>query len=322
MNIFIIGAVIFMVSVFVIEMSLYAFRIVRNPDRGKVRKRLRRASSTEHETEDHDILKHRLLSEVPLFNQILLHIPGIQRLDLFLIQANSKYPLGAFILFTIVILLSSFLGGSLITGNYTLSAGIAIFLGGIPFFYLHLKKKKRMGKFESQLPEGLDLIARALKAGHAFTTGMKLAADEFDDPLGPEFGETLDEINFGVSVDDALKSLADRVDCPDLKYFVVSVIVQRETGGNLAEIIESLAHLIRERFKLQGKVRILSAEGRLSAIILMALPFLIILGLRIVNPEYINILFEEPLGRKLAVGAGIMMFLGIIAIKRMIKINV
>jgi tight adherence protein B len=98
--------------------------------------------------------------------------------------------------------------------------------------------------------------------------------------------------------------------------------VQRETGGNLAEIIESLAHLIRERFKLQGKVRVLSAEGRLSAIILMALPFLIILGLRIVNPEYISILFEEPLGRKLAVGAGIMMALGIIAIKRMIKINV
>ncbi len=121
---------------------------------------------------------------------------------------------------------------------------------------------------------------------------------------------------------DTLKSLADRVDCPDLKYFVVSVIVQRETGGNLAEIIESLAHLIRERFKLQGKVRVLSAEGRLSAIILMALPFLIILGLRIVNPEYISILFEEPLGRKLAVGAGIMMGLGIIAIKRMIKINV
>lgn len=320
MDILIIGAVIFMVSVFVIEMSIYAFRIVRNPDRGQVRKRLRRASSTEHETEAPDILKHRLLSEVPLLNRILSHIPGIQRLDLFLIQANSKYPLGVFILFTIVILLSSFLASSIITGNHALSAGIAVLLCGIPFFYLRFKKRKRMEKFKSQLPEGLDLIARALKAGHAFTTGLQLAADEFDDPLGPEFDETLDEVNFGVSVADALKSLADRIDCPDLKYFVVSVIVQRETGGNLAEIIESLAHLIRERFKLQGKVRILSAEGRLSAIILMALPFLIILGLRIVNPEYINILFEE--GRKMAIVAGILMILGVIAIKRMIKIKV
>ena len=128
-------------------------------------------------------------------------------------------------------------------------------IGGLlPFVNLNRKKRKRIARFKKQLPDGLDLIARALKAGHAFTGGMSLAAEEFDDPLGPEFSETLDEINFGVSVSDALRNLIGRIDCEELKYFVVGVILQRETGGNLAELMETLATLIRERFKFQGKV--------------------------------------------------------------------
>ena len=322
MNIIIIGAVIFIVSALIIEMSLYALKIIRNPDRGKIRKRLKKSSSIELETETPDILKRRILSEVPFLNEILLHIPGALRLDLFLRQANSKYPLGVFVLFTLIIALLGFLGASLITGGYAVAPVFAVLLGFIPFLYLHFKKKRRIEKFKRQLPEGLDLIARALKAGHAFTTGMKLAADEFDDPLGPELDETMDEINFGVSVQDALKYLASRIDCPDLKYFVVSVIVQRETGGNLAEIIESLAHLIRERFKLQGKVRVLSAEGRLSAGILMGLPILVVIGLRIINPDYINTLFEDPAGRVIAGISAFMIALGVVIIKKMIKIQV
>jgi tight adherence protein B len=151
---------------------------------------------------------------------------------------------------------------------------------------------------------------------------MKLAADEFDDPLGPEFDETLDEINFGVGVHDALKNLVNRVDCPDLKYFVVSVILQRETGGNLAEIIESIAHIIRERFKFKGKIRTLSAEGRLSAIILTSLPFLVAIAIRIINPEYMKALYTEPAGKVMAVVAASMMIVGIIIMKRMVQIKV
>ena len=131
---------------------------------------------------------------------------------------------------------------------------MAVVAASLPLFYVQDPKKKReWPDLKNSSPKDWDLIARALRAGHAFTSGMKLAADEFGDPLGPEFEETLDEINFGVSVPDALKNLARRVDCPDLKFFVVSVILQRETGGNLAEIIENLAHLIRERFKFRGK---------------------------------------------------------------------
>jgi tight adherence protein B len=192
----------------------------------------------------------------------------------------------------------------------------------LPSLYVRMKKKKRMQKFERQLPDALDLISRALKAGHAFTSGMKLAADEFEDPLGTEFQETLDEINFGVSVPDALRHLANRVDCQDLGYFVVSVILQRETGGNLAEVIEGIAYIIRERFKLRGKVRVLSAEGRLSAVILSAIPFFIIIAVRFVNPQYHDPLFSEPMGKIMAGLAALMMFLGIWSMKRMVNIRV
>ena len=165
------------------------------------------------------------------------------------------------------------------------------------------------------------MIARALKAGHAFTSGMELVAEEFDDPLGPEFDKTLDEINFGVSVQDALKSLAGRIDCPELKYFVVSVILQRETGGNLAEIIASIARLIRERFRLEGKVRILTAEGRLSALILSLLPFGVVLVVRLTNPEYHNNMLSEPMGRVMAGIAMFMMLVGVLVVRRMARLK-
>ncbi|MBW1745720.1 MAG: type II secretion system F family protein [Deltaproteobacteria bacterium] len=144
-----------------------------------------------------------------------------------------------------------------------------------------------MEKFQRQLPEGLELIARSLKAGHAFPSSMKMAADEFDDPLGPEFEETINEINFGVNVPDALKNLAERVNCDDLKFFVISVILQRETGGNLAEIIEGLAYIIRERFKLYGKIRTLAAEGK-GKIILGISAFMMALGIFVMK-KLVNI---------------------------------
>lgn len=179
-----------------------------------------------------------------------------------------------------------------------------------------------MKKFQGQLPDALELIARALRAGHAFSSGMKLVAEEFNDPLGPEFGETLDEINFGISVSDALKNLSRRVDCPDLKYFVVSVILQRETGGNLAEIIDTIAHLIRERFKLHGRIRILSAEGKLSGIILLILPFFIVVALRFLNPDYMTTLVTDPIGKVMASIGAFLMSMGVLVMKRMINIRV
>ena len=322
MNILIFGIVIFVMSVIIIELLFYAFRAIRNPNRTRIQKRLRTFAASEFADKPQDILKKRVLSDIPFLNHILLDVPGILRLARLLRQANVRYTLGFFIQLTLVLALSGFLGSYLMTRNHGVSIIFAALLGATPYSYLLWKKKKRMEKFVRQLPEGLELIARALKAGHAFTTGMKLAADEFDDPLGPEFDETLEEINFGVSVQDALESLAHRIDCPDLKYFVVSVILQRETGGNLAEIIESIAYIIRERFKFQGKIRILSSEGRRSANILVALSFAVVIALKILSPEYIDTLLSEPAGKITACICALMMVIGFFAIKRIITIKV
>lgn len=322
MNILIVAPLIFIVSVFVIESILYSYRTIENPDRHKIRKRLRTLSSMEYENEAPYILRKRMLSEVPAFDRVLSMLPLVKRLDRLLQQANVHSPLGFFLLLTLVLAFTGFLGCYFAARNPALSPIVSALFGCLPFCYVRLKKKQRIKKFERQLPDGLELIARALRAGHAFSSGMKLAADEFDDPLGTEFAETLDEINFGVSVSDALKNLVYRVDCPDLKYFAVSVIVQRETGGNLAEIIENIAHIIRERFKLRGKIRTLSAEGRLSGLILIALPFCIVIALRFVNPEYINTLFTEPSGRIMAAVGVCMMIAGIFVIKKIISIKV
>lgn len=314
--------VLFVTSVFIIELFVYAYKTLRNPHRKVIQKRLKTLSSSEYANDSHDITRKRVLSRVPLLNTILLHTPGVRPLERLLQQANVQSPLGVFILLAAVLALTGYLAGSLLTINRVIPLIFAASLVVIPFLYVIRKKKKRMDKFQKQLPEGLELIARSLRAGHAFTSGMKLAADEFDDPLGPEFTETLDQINFGVSVSDALKNLAGRVDCPDLRYFVVAVILQRETGGNLAEIIESIGYIIRERFKLKGKIRILAAEGKLSAIILVAIPFFVIIALHFTSPKYINALFFEPAGRIMGTVALVMMVMGIFVMKKMINIKV
>jgi tight adherence protein B len=212
--------------------------------------------------------------------------------------------------------------GSLVLKNIVLQVAGAALCGLVPFLYVSYKKHQRLRKFLRQLPEALDLIARSLRAGHTFQVGLKMVGEEFADPMGTEFDKTLAEINFGAGVAEALKNLARRVDCPDLHFFVVAILIQRETGGNLAEIAENIAQLIRKRFELQDRVRALAAEGKLSAIILFALPFFLALALSVMNPKYIGVLFTDPLGRGMLGVAAVIMFIGAIVIKKMIHIKV
>lgn len=322
MNILVPAAVLFVMLIAVLELSFFAIRTFRHPDRRKIRKRLKELSSAGYGNGAGDIMRKRVLSNVPFLHSILLYTPGVQKLDFLLRQADSKMRAGTFIAISLFLGLVGYVAIHLLTNVRFLPFAGAAFVLLIPLFSLVFKKSKRMKKFERQLPDALELITRALRAGHAFSGGLKLAADEFEDPISTEFEQSIQEINFGISVDDALKNLAGRIDCPDLKYFVVSVILQRETGGNLAEILDSIAYIIRERFKLRGKIRVLSAEARFSAIILAAIPFFIILAIRFTNPDYIKILFSEPLGRVICGMALIMMTLGILVMKKMVNIKV
>lgn len=319
---FIIGATLFIVLVIVVELLIYGYKNMRSPNRAKIRKRLRKSVYAEDNQAGTDILRKRVLSEIPFLNRLLLKTPGILKLDNLISQANATYPIGFFILLALFLAVLGFLVGNTVIKNRLLAVMLMFLCGSFPFLYLLILKQKRIEKFKKQLPEALDLMSRALKAGHAFTNGLKLAADEFNDPLGPEFAEVLDEINFGVSVSNALRNLAKRVECPEIKYFVVGVILQRETGGNLAELMGILAFLIREKFKFQGKVRTLSAEGRLSAFILIALPFGIAGWMWFSNPKYLDPLLTDPIGKIMIIGAAIMMVFGIIVMKKIVAIEV
>ena len=322
MNLFIVGLLLFIMAICVIELMTFAFRQIRSPQRAKLRKRLRKYMVEENPVNGADILRKRVLSEIPFLNRLLLRITTVQRLDRLIIQANAPYTLGFYGLLIGLLATLGFLFGVFFLRQILMALVFTFAAGAVPLIYLRAKKHARIEKFRSQMPEGLELIARSLRAGHALPSGMKLAAEHFEDPLGPEFAETLDEINFGVSVADALKNLAGRMHCKEVGYFVVAVILQRETGGNLAELMESLAHLIRENYKFQGKVRTLSAEGRLSAVVLIALPFLIAGWIKLSTPAFLQVLLEEPVGRLMLMSAGVMMVLGIIVTRRMIKIDV
>ncbi|MCK9275467.1 MAG: type II secretion system F family protein [Syntrophales bacterium] len=322
MNPLFIASFLAVTLILTVVISFYAYHVMKNGNREKIRNRLKAYITASSASPSIDIEDKKLFSEIPLLNRIFLKAPGVRRLTRLLQQANSPYPPGFYVFFSILLMQIGFVTAILFTGNYFIAVISAAVFGVSPFLYILKKKNKRIRKFGNQLPEALDLIARALKAGHAFTSGMKLAASEFEDPLGTEFQETLDQINFGISVQAALKSLGDRIDCQDLKYFVVSVILQRETGGNLATIIENIARLMRERAKLKGKIRTLSAEGRLSAMILLGLPFVIVLALRFSNPKYIDMLFTVPAGRIMVAISLMMMGIGALVIRKIVNFKV
>lgn len=318
----IIGIGIFLTIVLLAEGVYFIFNTGKKPEQKKVKKRLRTLSSGNMKSEEIDIAKKRLLSDVPWFNRMLYNFPALQNLEHLLDQANINHPVGYYLLLTLLFAGCGYLAGSLLTVNFLIAAVLACVASTIPFLYVYYMKNKRMSKFERQLPDALDLIVRALKAGHAFSAGIRMVADEFEDPVGTEFEKTMDEINFGVGVSEALINLTNRVDCPDLTFFVVSVIIQKETGGNLAEILEKISYLIRERFRFQGRVRVLSSEGKLSAFVLISLPFLISLYMFMVNPHFIKPLLNDPIGKILMAGAFVMMIIGTLVMKKMITIKV
>lgn len=302
-----------------IEGLLLTWNAYRGPEAVRINRRLQAMSAGARGGET-PLLKKRLLSEVPLLQRLLLEMPRVKHVDRLLIQSGSGMTVGAFL--GICLLLA--LAAAAIAFALPLWLGVpAMAVAGLlPFGYVLRLRRKRLRAIEGQLPDTLDLMARALRAGHAFSSALNMVASEGPEPIAQEFRTTFDEINFGVSMQDALMNLAARVDSTDLRYFVVAVLIQRETGGNLAELMGNLAALIRERLKLIGTVRVLSAEGRLSAWILGLLPFVVGGLINIVNPRFLAVLWHDPAGLRLLIAALVMMVLGVIWMWRVIDIRV
>jgi tight adherence protein B len=192
----------------------------------------------------------------------------------------------------------------------------------LPYLFLLQRRSARIRRFEEQFPEALDLLSRALRAGHAFQTALGMVADELPDPVGPEFKKTFDQQNFGLPLKDALGELAGRIPIIDVRFFVTAVSIQRETGGNLAEILDNLASVVRERFKILRQVRVHTAHGRMTGYVLLALPAALGMALYFVSPNHMNTLFNEALGRTMLIGAAVMQTVGYVWIRQVIKIEV
>jgi len=267
------------------------------------------------------LLKPDRMSAIPLLHQFLKKIQRLEQVQTLMNQAGVAWSMGYFLLLTLILGAVGFSLGFFKFGP--LGGLIAGAFGGIlPYYLLKFKKKRRLKKFEKQLPEALDLLARGLKAGHAFASGLQLVAAEMENPIGMEFFKTFKEYNHGLDLNTALLNLCSRMDLRDLRYFTTAVMIQRETGGNLTEILEQISALIRERFKLRNQIQALTAEGRLSGWILVLMPPGLALIIYKANPEYMSMLVTHPVGKMMAMTACFFQALGMICIRKIVNIKV
>jgi tight adherence protein B len=314
---------VFLAVVLLLEGIYFMWVSYNGPSAVVLDTRLQAITSGLHRsTADDSIYKRHLLSDSPKMERLLMHVPFINRLDRLLLQSGLELSVVMYVVYSCM----AFLGGLATALFFSLPVLIALpcaFIAGVlPLIIVLRSKTKRIGKIEEQLPEAIDMIARALKAGHAFSAALEMVATEGTDPIAGEFGTTFKEVNYGISMQEALMNLSDRVPSTDLRYMVIAIVIQRESGGNLAELLEKISSLIRDRFKLFGAIRVLSAEGRLSAWILGCLPFVMAAVLYLINTEYMSILYTDPLGIMMLYGSLAMMIIGIFIMSRIIKIRV
>lgn len=313
---------VFIAVVLGIEGLFMWWNTTRGPEARRMARRLRAASAGGHGAEQLSILKQRMLSRSDTMQRLLLTLPHVQTLDRIIVQSGLSVTLGDVILLTLLfggagVFVPMYLGRGLLFGIL-----LGCILAALPTLYIFRARTKRMQRLENQLPDAIDLMGRAMRAGHAFPNALKMVGEEMSDPIGSEFRTLFDEINYGVSLEDALLNLLERVPSTDLQYFVVALLIQRETGGNLAELLDNISAIVRARIKLMGEIRTLSAEGRLSAWILSLLPFATALMINIVNPGFMTVLWNDPAGLKLIYFALFMMAFGIWWMSRIIKIRV
>ena len=268
------------------------------------------------------LLRDEQLSQIPALDTLLRRSTRVSDLQKMLAQAEMSIRAG------------NFLGVSALTGvatailAYVLSkrvevAWIALLVGFVlPYSYASIRRNKRFEKFEELFPEAIDTLARAVRAGHAFTTALEMITAEVSEPVAGEFRQLYEEQKFGMPVRDALLNLTDRMPLVDVKFFVTAVMLQRETGGNLAEILDNLSYVIRERFKIQRQVRVYTAQGRLTMALLMGMPPIIVTVMLLLNPGFIRPLFSDPIGHFLLVAGITLQTIGYFVIRKIIRIQV
>ncbi len=312
----------FFAVVLFLEGIYLTWNAYKGPEKTRIAKRLQAISASGSSSQAASLAKQRLLAKTPALQSLLLSIPRVHLLDRLLLQSGVSLSVAAFLGLSVLCALGGFGLAMFLNFPWVLLLIFAIAAGSAPTMFILRAKSKRLTVIEAQLPDALDLMGRAMRAGHAFPSALRMVGNEMPEPIASEFRTVFEEINYGISTQEALVNLGARVPSTDLSYFVIAVLIQHETGGNLSELLANISGIIRERLKLMGTVRVLSAEGRMSAWILTLLPFVLGVSLQIVNPGFLDVLWTDPIGIRMSIFALCMMLLGIFAMSRIIKIRV
>jgi tight adherence protein B len=302
----------------------------RNAQARLIRDRLANAQNAARQpNEELALVRDEMLSRIPALDNLLRRSERVSNLQDFLEQANLRIKAGNILLLCGLSAIALGSAGYFLPGNSTPANQRALFLmlgivlgGVLPYSYASRRRNQRFQKFEEIFPEAIDTLARAVRAGHAFTTALELIGSEVSEPVASEFRKLYEEQKFGLPVRDALVNLTTRVPLVDVKFFVTAVMLQRETGGNLAEILDNLSYVIRERFKILRQVRVYTAQGRLTMMLLMGMPPVIVVIMLTTSPGYIRPLFSDPIGHVLVVGGLVLQTVGYFVIRRIIRIQV
>jgi tight adherence protein B len=293
-----------------------------------IRQRLAAEQSQGKRSETLALVRDEMLSRIPAFDMLLRRSERVSKLQILLEQAGLSIRAGNLLILCIAssVLVAAFayvISGTLRPNETLMFTGVAALVGlFLPYSYTSWRRTRRFQKFEEIFPEAIDTLARAVRAGHAFTMALEIVCNELSEPAATEFRKLYEEQKYGMPVRDALVNLTTRMPLVDVKFFVTAVMLQRETGGNLAEILDNLSYTIRERFKILRQVRVYTAQGRLTMMLLMGLPPTIVITMLIMNPSFIRPLFDDPIGHLLLAAGITLQTIGYFVIRRIIQIQV
>jgi tight adherence protein B len=310
-------AIVF-VGVFLIIWGAYYVLVVRDENQMLARLQPKRQRRNQRA----DVLKpEETMSSVNSLNAMLARMKVTGPVQKLLHQSGVRMNVAVYLLLTGCLGVGAF-WLTLITSRLVFLAAVAgLLVGSFPYIFVRFKRAKRLRKFEDQFPEAIDLVARALRAGHALPTGLGMVADELSAPVGTEFRILFDEQNFGLTLPDALKNFAARIPVLDARFFVTAVLTQREAGGNLAEVLDNLGAVIRDRFKVKRQVQVLSAHGRITGWVLGCLPPALAIATFVLNPKHLGTLMDDPLGQRMIMVAIVLQILGVLTIRKLVDIE-
>jgi tight adherence protein B len=317
----------FLVFVFALFLVLGSYLLATHgtdKKRARLQKRLSEALLHSANTEDVDVVlaRNEMMSEIPWVNRTLINIQAALQLKRMLDQADLHITPSRLLMFSFMAGMLGALAASVLTVFIPIMILAGLACAAIPLLHVWWKRKKRFDAFLYHLPDSLDLISRALSAGHAFSEALHMVSMEMPEPIATEFRKAYEEQNLGLSVKLALENLTQRIPLLDLKMCVTAILIQRETGGNLAEILEKVAYTIRERFRIMGDLKTLTTSSRMSAWLLCALPIFVALAVTVMNPDYMSVLWKDPRGHYLIAAAMTMQVTGMLIVRKILQIKI